>query len=216
LEARIANYEDAWAQATSDERRASLEATITASRETLNRHIDEKRAIEEANRGDTSTANATTDSHLLDTLIAIQAEQGQIRSLLLARRRIRTLQRGSSHVPTPEDATPLPPVTGFPMRTMMSEANRYGRLFRAHACHFNSDINVVWTRVCFSVKYKGNDVFRCPSYPKDIKNAYALLRLVDCNINDFLGFLSENNEVVPNVFEDPTPPRLSDVSVEDV
>jgi hypothetical protein len=146
----------------------------------------------------------------------MQAEQGQIRSLLLARKRIRTLQRGSSHLPTPEDATPLSPVIGIPVRTRMSEANRYGRLFRAHASHFNSDIDVIWSRLSFMVKYRGDEVFRCPSYPKDIKNAYALLRLVDCNINDFLRFLSENNEVVPNVFEDPTPPRLSDVSVEDV
>jgi hypothetical protein len=129
-------------------------------------------------------------------------------------RNVGTLRRGSSHVPTPQSATPLPVVIGQALRVQLSEVNRYCRYMRAHVKHFNSDSDVCWNRKRLYIKYKSECVFQCVPTPEAIKNAYCLLRLCDSNLSHFLRYLIENDDKIPNVFESPTPIYHSEVEVD--
>jgi hypothetical protein len=124
-----------------------------------------------------------------------------------------TLRRGSSHVPTPQSITPLPTVIGHALRARLLEVNRYGRLFRSHVQHFNSDADVRWNRGRLYIMYRSEEVFECAPTAEDIKNAYCLFRLLNNNLTDFISYLDANNKVVPNVFESTTPPHHDDVQI---
>jgi len=130
-------------------------------------------------------------------------------------RNIGTLRRGSSYVPTPHNVAPLPEVIGRGFRVQQGEVNRYGRFFRAHAQHFNSDCDVVWNRRRFYVNYRGIEIFSCSASAKDVKNAYGLLRILDSNLTRFDNYLKDNGGEVPDVFDSATSPCHSDVDVEE-
>lgn len=132
-----------------------------------------------------------------------------------AQKPIGTLRRGTSHEPTPETATPLPDVIDRGLRANISETNRYGRLFREYAVHYNSDINVTWSRLRLMVTHRGTEVYSCPAHPHNVKNAYCLFRLLDNNIDRFVFYLREHEDQVPNVFASATPENYSGVNLDD-
>jgi hypothetical protein len=125
-----------------------------------------------------------------------------------------TLRRGSSYVPTSQSVTPLPAVVGHALLNRQTEVNKYGRLLRAHAKHFNCDCDVNWNRRRLYIKYRGNVVFACEPTAEAVKNAYCLFRLLDSNISTFLRHLEANEGVVPNVFESETPPHHTGVQMD--
>lgn len=53
---------------------------------------------------------------------------------------------------------------------------RYARLFRKHASHFNSDVNVGWSRLSLVVTYRGVEVFTFSSRAKDVKKSAMVTR----------------------------------------
>ena len=134
---------------------------------------------------------------------------------------LRTLRRGSSYIPTPDTAPPPVPleVAGRGLRAQLAEVNRYGRLLRDHMEHNNSHGDVHWNRLTITIKNHGDVIYQCPADPRNIKNIYMLFRAVcNCNLdklNEYLVQHSDEDPVVPNVWEGITPPVAEGVVVRD-
>mmetsp|Transcript_23416 Transcript_23416/g.47049 ORF Transcript_23416/g.47049 Transcript_23416/m.47049 type:complete len:89 (+) Transcript_23416:213-479(+) len=74
---------------------------------------------------------------------------------------------------------------------------------------------VSWNRLRLYISYREAEVFTCPATPKDVKNAYALFRLLGNNLSVFTSYLRTNNGEVPDVFSNATPPHHGDVEIEE-
>jgi hypothetical protein len=72
---------------------------------------------------------------------------------------------------------------------------------------------VSWSRLRLFNSYREEEVFTCRATLQDVKNAYALFRLLNNNITEFTNYLRTNNGVVPDVFNNTTPPHYSDVEI---
>jgi hypothetical protein len=118
--------------------------------------------------------------------------------------------RGSSYIPTPLASGSDTPQEGTTLAIQVipireNPAKRYADLFRECLRNNNSDCNFQYNSRACTLKYKEDVMWECPFQKKNVKSAYALLRLI-CgdNIITFLKYLKDNRDRVPD-FDGETP-----------
>jgi hypothetical protein len=211
LKAKIAEYEQEYANASTSEERKELRPLITAKEARL-LFLLQQQQQDQAGGGQGTIDNATAIA-----LTAAMQESTSVNRELTAEMKIRRgagSSRGSSYL-TPPSGQETPDevrgqgmaVSGVAIRG--SDEKRYAGLFRACLREHNSDCNVKYSKFGFKVMKGDSVIYACPFAKKPIKNAYALFRLTcQNNINNFERALRANEGVVPD-FDGETPPSTS-------